>query len=168
MTNTPEAMAVEFLHYHRWANLKLMDACMDLTVDQLASSVPGVYGSVYDTLVHIIRSEAGYVALLTGSRLDLPFLWEDTPSLAEIRPYAQQVSSALVRAAAQMQFTDVIQQEWQGQTFRYRAVTLLIQALNHGIEHRTNITTILSQQGIQPPDLDGWDYMKSNPDRMGG
>jgi hypothetical protein len=40
------------------------------------------------------------------------------------------------------------------------------QAVNHGVEHRTNITTILFQQGIQPPDLDGWEYVRLNPDRM--
>ncbi|MCP4140149.1 MAG: hypothetical protein GY755_07650 [Chloroflexi bacterium] len=29
---------------------------------------------------------------------------------------------------------------------------------NHAIEHRSQIMTILTQLGIQPPDLDGWTY----------
>jgi uncharacterized damage-inducible protein DinB len=165
-------MAAEFLHYNRWANLQLIDACLNLTPDQLASSVPGTYGSIYDTFVHIIQAEASYYKRLTGVHLDPPFSWEIAPSLSEIRPYAERVSSGLVQAAEQMQITDAIQRywkepEWEGQPMRYKTVAFLIQVLNHGVEHRTNITTIMYQQGIQTPGLDGWEYMRLNPDRMG-
>jgi len=57
-----------------------------------------------------------------------------------------------VEAAEQTHIMDVVEQAWQGQNFRYKAVALLIQAVNHGVEHRTNITTILAQQGIEPHD----------------
>jgi uncharacterized damage-inducible protein DinB len=172
MTNAPDTMAAEFLHYNRWANLHLIDACRDLTPDQLASSAPGTYGSIYATLVHILQAEARYYQRLAGIRLDPPFAWDAAPPLSEIRPYAERVSSALVEAAEQMQITDSFPRdwddpEWEGLSSRYKAVAMLIQVVNHGVEHRTNITTILSQQGIQPPDLDGWEYMRLNPDRVG-
>jgi uncharacterized damage-inducible protein DinB len=112
MTNISDPMAVEFLHYHRWANLHLIDACCDLTPDQIANSAPGTYGSIYDTLVHLIQAEARYCQRLTGVRLDPPFSWEAAPSLSEIRPYAERVSSALVEAAEQMQITDSFQRDW--------------------------------------------------------
>jgi len=35
---------------------------------------------------------------------------------------------------------------------------VVIQAINHAIDHRSQIATLLSQQGIEPPDLDGWAY----------
>jgi uncharacterized damage-inducible protein DinB len=172
MTNTPDSMAAEFLHYNRWANLQLIDACRELTADQLASGAPGAYGSIYDTLTHIVQAEARYCKRLTGIRLDPPFSWEAAPPITEIRPYAQQVSSALVEAAEQMHVTDAFQRdwddpEWHGQPTRYKSLALLIQVVNHGVEHRTNITTILAQLGIQAPNLDGWEYMRMHPDRMG-
>jgi uncharacterized damage-inducible protein DinB len=34
----------------------------------------------------------------------------------------------------------------------------LIQAINHAVDHRSHIATLLSQQGIELPDLDGWSY----------
>jgi uncharacterized damage-inducible protein DinB len=170
--NISDPMTAEFLYYNRWANLHLMDACLDLTPDQLASSAPGTYGSIYDTLVHIVQAEARYYKRLSGVQLAPPFSWEAAPSLSEIRPYAERVGSALVEAAEQMRSTDSFprdwhEPEWEGQSNRYKAVSMLIQAVNHGVEHRTNITTILAQQGIRPPDLDGWEYMRLNPDRMG-
>jgi len=35
---------------------------------------------------------------------------------------------------------------------------VVIQAINHGIDHRSQIATLLSQQGIELPDLDAWAY----------
>jgi uncharacterized damage-inducible protein DinB len=172
MENKLNQMAVEFLYYNRWANLHLIDTCINLTPDQLACSAPGTYGSIYNTLVHITKVEASYFKRMTGVQLDPPFSWESAPSLSEIRPYAERVSSELVEASERMQITDSIQRywndpEWEGQPNRYKAVGFLIQILNHGVEHRTNITTIMYQQGIQTPGLDGWEYMRLNPDRMG-
>jgi len=34
----------------------------------------------------------------------------------------------------------------------------LVQAIHHASEHRTQVLTILSQQGIEPPDLSGWAF----------
>ena len=31
-------------------------------------------------------------------------------------------------------------------------------AVNHAIDHRSQIATLLSQQDIEPPELDGWSY----------
>jgi uncharacterized damage-inducible protein DinB len=170
--NTSDAMTAEFLQYNRWANLHLIDACLNLTPEQLASSAPGTYGSIYNTLVHIIQAEARYYQRLTGVVLAPPFSWEAVPPLSEIRLFAGQVSGGLVAVAEKMKITDSFERDWndpdwEGQKSRYKSVSMLIQVVNHGVEHRTNITTIMAQQGIQAPALDGWEFMRLNPDRMG-
>ena len=38
------------------------------------------------------------------------------------------------------------------------ASLLLLQAVNHGTEHRSQIATVLTQLGIEPPEMDGWTY----------
>jgi uncharacterized damage-inducible protein DinB len=172
MGNVADAMVAEFLYYNRWANLRLIEACSDLTPDQMASSAPGVYGSITDTLGHILQAEARYLKRLTGARLDPPFAWEANPPLSDIRSFAERVGQALVEAAERVQITDSFPRdwndpEWEGKSHRYKSLGLLIQVVNHGVEHRTNITTILAQQGIQPPGLDGWEYMRLNQDHMG-
>jgi uncharacterized damage-inducible protein DinB len=167
MTATPDSLAVEFIVYNNWANLKLIDACTGLTAEQLASRGPGAYGSIYETLVHIVRAEAGYLRLMTGVRTPPPFAWDSHPSLAELRPYAEQIGSALLATAGHMQLSAVINDEYQGQPLHYKALTVLIQIVNHGVEHRTNVTTILAQLGLPHPDIDGWEYMMSHPERLG-
>lgn len=167
MALTQSTMTAEFMQYNLWANLVLLDACTGLSDEQLDSGLPGSFGTIYDTLVHIVRSEASYYRRLANVRLDPPFAWDSHPTLAAMRPYAEQVGSALVAAAEQLDPAGVVEQEWQGEMQRYRAAALFIQAVNHGVEHRTNITTILAQLGIRPPDIDGWQYMEAHPGRLG-
>ena len=38
------------------------------------------------------------------------------------------------------------------------ASLLLLQAVNHGTEHRSQVATILTQLGVVPPEMDGWTY----------
>jgi len=39
---------------------------------------------------------------------------------------------------------------------------ILTQAINHSTEHRAHIMTIITQQGIEPPEVDGWAYVVAN------
>ena len=43
-------------------------------------------------------------------------------------------------------------------TWRMPVSLFLLQAINHGTEHRSQVATILTQLGIEPPDTDGWAY----------
>jgi uncharacterized damage-inducible protein DinB len=156
MESHPEA--VEFVRYHAWANLRLLESCQDLSADQLAASTPGTFGTIYDTLVHIVRADVSYTLRLTGKAPEPPFKWDDNPDVSELRYYAGLIGDALIEA---------VRQQWQGQTTAYKALALMIQIVNHGIEHRTQVTTMLSQIGLTPPEIDGWSYMWANMDRLG-
>jgi len=43
-------------------------------------------------------------------------------------------------------------------TWRMPASLILLQAVNHGTEHRSQVSTILTQLGVEPPEMDGWTY----------
>jgi uncharacterized damage-inducible protein DinB len=45
------------------------------------------------------------------------------------------------------------------------AIFVLIQAINHATDHRSQIATLLGQQGITPPGLDGWSYYRAMSER---
>lgn len=57
-------LAALFEH-NRWANEQLLDACRDLTPEQLATKVEGTYGALGETLAHLVSGETFYVELLT-------------------------------------------------------------------------------------------------------
>ena len=162
-----ESTLMEFILYNNWANQQVLEACQNLNEDQLAVAMPGAYGTIRATLEHIIEGEAYYVALLTGHRPQPPFQWEAKPGLAEMRVYATQVGNALVDAINHVRPTDRVDEEEQGNKFHYQARAVFIQIINHGIEHRTNIMTILSAGQHPSPSGDGWGYLSAHPDRFG-
>lgn len=162
-----DAMLVEFIRYDVWANQTLLKTCELLSPEQLVAGAPGTYGTIYRTLEHLVDSEAHYYSLLAGEPLPAPFKWADRPPVADIRAYYGAVGEAVVQAAGRVRPDDVVHQHWQAGPVTYKALTVLIQIVNHGVEHRTNITTIISALGLPAPDLDGWSYLSANWDRLG-
>jgi len=55
--------------HHHWATIRLIDACLPLTQDQLATVVPGTFGTILDTMRHIVGADAGYLFVLTDEVL---------------------------------------------------------------------------------------------------
>ena len=60
-------LADAFAH-HAWATMQLIDVCRALNAEQLATSVPGTYGSILDTIRHVVGADASYLNLLTTGR----------------------------------------------------------------------------------------------------
>ena len=166
METQPETTLVELIRYNNWANAQVFAACQKLAADQLAAAAPGAYGTIRDTLEHIIRAEADYVGRLTGDGPQPAFRWKDQAALADLFAFAGQVASALLDAIQRIPPTHIVHEEEDGSTVDYQARALFIQVINHGIEHRTNITTILSGLGLPAPEVDGWGYLWSHPDRF--
>ena len=44
----------EMFRYNRWANLRLLEDCKGLPDDQLDQLVPGPFGSIRSTLLHLV------------------------------------------------------------------------------------------------------------------
>ena len=166
METQPETTLVELIRYNNWANAQVFAACQKLAADQLAAAAPGAYGSIRETLEHIIRAEADYVGRLTGNRPQPAFRWKDQAALADLFAFAGQVASALLDAIQRIPPNHIVHEEEDGSTLDYEARALFIQIINHGIEHRTNITTILSGLGLPAPEVDGWGYLWSHPDQF--
>jgi uncharacterized damage-inducible protein DinB len=166
MENQPETSLIELIRYNNWANAQVLAACQELTAEQLSVVSPGAYGDIRHTLDHIIRAEADYVGRLTGDSLQPPFKWEDQPTLAVLSTFARRVAGALIDAIQRIPPTQIVHEEENGYTIDYQAIALFIQVINHGIEHRTNITTILSSLDLPAPEVDGWGYLFAHPDRF--
>jgi uncharacterized damage-inducible protein DinB len=166
MDTQPENTLVELIRYNNWANAQVLAACESLSAGQLDTAAPGAYGTIRDTLAHIIRAEADYTGRLTGQGPQPSFRWQDHPALSEIRAYADKVADALLDAIRRTPPDDIVHEEEDGNTIDYKARALFIQVINHGIEHRTNITTILSGLSLTAPEVDGWAYLFARGDEF--
>jgi uncharacterized damage-inducible protein DinB len=141
--------------HNLWANLLLLERCSALSSEQLNATISGAYGSIRDTLQHIVTGEQLYFSLVsTGQRYDRP---EDAPpmTIAEMTEAVRTTGAGLIEWAPQVQ-ADQVDGEGIPKTI------ILTQAINHATEHRAQIMAILTQLGIQPPDLDGWTYFDTH------
>jgi uncharacterized damage-inducible protein DinB len=166
METTSDPIFLEFIRYNNWANQEVLHACQGLSDDQLEMNIPGAYGTIRATLEHIIRAEAGYLKLLTGVRPLPSFNWDDKPGIAELTQFSIQVGNALVEMASHTLPTHHVESTEDRKIIAYQALAVFIQIIDHGIEHRTNITTLLNQGMLTPPEVDGWTYLWSHQDRF--
>ena len=58
--------------HNTWANLKLLDFCERLSDQQLDASAIGGFGSIRDTLQHIVGAEVSYVERVNGKLPERP------------------------------------------------------------------------------------------------
>src|SRR5690242_649 len=67
---TTSLMDDAFAH-HVWATMRLIDACRSLSPEQLETAVPGTYGSIIETMRHLVGGDSDYLTIMTGDRTHL-------------------------------------------------------------------------------------------------
>ncbi len=164
MKNT-EAL-IDLFSHNLWANLRLLEACAELSDEQLAASIPGSQGSIRDTLEHIATSEMGYFTRIsTGQRWQRP---EDgSPmTLDEMLQSLRNTGEGLIEWASKVQAGDTVQLDWDGTPRQVPKTTILTQVINHATEHREQVKATMTELGIEPPELSSWMYF-DELDRQG-
>lgn len=150
-------LADPFAH-HVWATLRLIDACLPLTPEQLATPVPGTYGSIIDTMRHLVGGDASYLFVLTDGRVaDID---EHEMDLKQLRALMEDYGAAWSALLAEDLDPDavVVRHRDDGSEGRAPVGIRLAQAVHHGTDHRSQICTALTNLGVEPPGIDVWDF----------
>jgi uncharacterized damage-inducible protein DinB len=144
--------------HHVWATLRLIDACLPLSTEQLASTVPGTYGSILETIRHIVGGDAGYLFALTGGRF--PLIEEDEMDLhalrSEIAGHAAEWTAVI--AASHDPDLTVTRHQPDGSESNAPLGIRLAQVVHHGTDHRSQVCTALTGLGVEPPEIDTWAF----------
>jgi uncharacterized damage-inducible protein DinB len=154
----PSPLLADAFGHHVWATISVLDACSDLDDEQLATIVPGTYGSIIDTLRHLVGGDVFYLDVLSGGAPEsFDEEGSDIPTLRAVMeahdPVWQQLVAGDVDGA-----TVIIEYEDSGYETHAPLGIRLAQALHHGTDHRSQVCTALTTLGIQPPSIDLWDY----------
>ena len=140
-----------------WATEKLLERCRALTKDQLQLTAVGTYGTIQKTFAHIVRANEGY--LHTYGVIPQPFLEvsDDTPldetasRLARVRDAVEQLFKS-----KDLDFDRRLHDERRKADLDLWVP--LAQFSHHGSDHRSQIGTILTVNGLDAPELDVWAY----------
>jgi uncharacterized damage-inducible protein DinB len=153
-------LLVELLKHNTMMNGRLVEACRGLNDDQLRSTVNGTYGTVGATLVHVANGQDSYAARFLGTERGERLAEDPFPGFDSLSTCFARGNALLESAASQADEEGYVEVEGDDPVGKWRMhrSLLLLQAINHGTEHRSQIATILTQLDITAPEMDGWTF----------
>lgn len=144
--------------HHVWATIQVIDACLALPPEELDTTVPGTYGSIIETLRHLVGADAAYLWVLSdGRRSEIE---EAGMSLADLRT-AMEESGPQWTAVVDRDLDPeeiVVRHRDDGTDSHAPRSIRLAQVLHHGTDHRSQVCTALTSLGVEPPAIDVWDF----------
>ena len=150
------SLLADAFDHHVWATLQVLDLLAPLTEDQLATNVPGTYGSILDTARHLVGSDRWYLFVQSGGDVDQ--IEEEGMSIAELRAAMTPNAGHWQAILAQNPDPDAMLTYTRDDGSKAHATwgVRLAQALDHGTDHRSQLFTALTTLGIEPPEIDLW------------
>ncbi len=150
----------DLARHNAWATAQTLEYCRGLEEPMLNATVPGTYGTIIETLRHIINSEAGYLYRLTGAWPEYPWARDEAVGLDVLAERAILLSAIWEQFLAGDVDVDRLGEARgdEGEIFAVPAGVFITQALHHANEHRAHICTILGALGHEPPDVSAWEF----------
>jgi uncharacterized damage-inducible protein DinB len=168
---------LEMFRYKTWATLRLIEHCHGLEDEHLDATIPGTYGTIRETLRHIVDAEEGYLSILTRDRF---------PSRAAAEAFVRPPGGLPDGAVPLQELADRIRRmgpQWEAMAqdpdvpgrdvtttdgYHLPGAVIMAQAIHHAGDHRSHVMSILGARGLElpgPNDLDAWGYAEAT-DRM--
>jgi uncharacterized damage-inducible protein DinB len=157
-----QPLRVMFDH-HTWATRELITRCEDLTEEQLNLSLPGTYGGILNTLIHLVAEDQRLSQRLSSqSEVKFP-LTEDGPhGISDLHSaWSAQTErwDDVVARIDDIHATLPARGRWP--EVAPAEDLILLEAIQHGNDHRTHISTVLSAHGLHSPLLCGWQFWQA-------
>ena len=160
---------LELYRHKTWATLRLIELCQGLEDEQLDATIPGTYGTIRETLRHLVESEEGYYSILTRERFSTrqeaeAFIPPDP--LPDVPVPLEELADRIRRLGPRWE-TLAPDEELPGREvtsrdgWRFPGWVPLAQAIHHADDHRSHVLSILGARGLEVPELDLWGYAES-------
>ena len=144
--------------YGYWANRKLFPVVAQLSEEQFTRTVvPGGYGSIRNTLVHILSAEWGWLWRCGGAERGERLNPEDFPTLQSITDHWQQVELDLRRFLSVLTDADldrVVEFTTLLGHGRGTLGALMHHGAIHAVHHRGQVAMMLRALGYTPGNFD--------------
>lgn len=161
----PYPLLETLFRHNLWANLQLLETCASLSEEQLQSSIVGVFGSIGETLQHLVKSERFYLARISTGQPFHPPQNEGALTFDEMSASLRRTGEGFIQWVPRVQADERVEIQWDNngiqKPVQVPKAIIATQVINHATEHRAQIMAMLTQLGIQPPDLDSWTYFET-------
>jgi uncharacterized damage-inducible protein DinB len=151
-------MNLEFIRtlyaYNGWANQKMIAGCETVSDEKFVSQVGGSFGSLRNTVAHIMDVEWLYLERWHG-RSPTSFSKADNyANLADIKARWAQINGGIDQflggLTQQALIGDIEFRNIKGNLYRHPLWQMMQHVVNHGTYHRGQTATLLRQLGGTP------------------
>jgi len=149
-------LLLEAFRHSAWATGTLIAELRQQPAEVLERPARG-YGSVIDTLNHVVRSDAGYAVALGAERPAWLAPGAMTTDLDTLQDRADEVAQTWERLLAEPLDGERLLLLDAG-AFECRASIVVAQALHHACAHREQVRGGLADSGVKVKDLQPWEY----------
>jgi uncharacterized damage-inducible protein DinB len=144
--------------YGYWANQKLFDVLSMLTAEEFTQTVAGSYGSIRNTMVHILSAEAGWLDRGGGPARGPRLKPDDFPTVKSVVHAWHKVETQVrefLSALKDEDLTRIVEYEVvQGNKRSLPLGEMMEHAAIHGVHHRGQVALLLRLIGHVPGDFD--------------
>jgi uncharacterized damage-inducible protein DinB len=144
--------------YSYWANRKLFQVASQLTPEQFTQKVAGSYGSIRNTLVHVLSAEWGWLERCGGPRRGPALKPDDYPTLESLVEVWSRVEGDAREFLAKLKDEDLTRTvEFTNPRGEKRSGVLgalLQHGATHGVHHRGQVALLLRSLGYTPGNFD--------------
>ncbi|AET69072.1 hypothetical protein Desor_3591 [Desulfosporosinus orientis DSM 765] len=149
---------MELYGYNDWANHKLFEAMSSLEHEEFSRNLGSSFGSMRDTLVHIVGAEELWLSRWRGEQGRTLLKAEDFPdysTLAEHWYNFQSQMRGFLESLAEEELQEIISyKNIHGNPYSLELWKQMLHVINHSSFHRGQIVTMLRQLKKQPPSCD--------------
>jgi uncharacterized damage-inducible protein DinB len=144
--------------YGYWANGHLFKVLSQLSPEQFTQSVAGSYGSIRNTLVHMLSAEWGWLDRCGGTARGPALNSADYPALQSVMDRWKQVEGYMRQFLSTLRDPDLDRPiEFalgSGPRHIKRMGQILHHSANHAAHHRGQISLLLRMLGYMPGNFD--------------
>jgi len=144
--------------YNYWANRKLFGVLSQLKPEEFTKSVAGSYGSVRNTLVHVMSAEWGWLDRCGGHPRGAKLKGDDYPTLDSLVSRWKNVEGYIREFLSTLSDADLgrdVEYSPDGVARRSMAIGDLLQhSVIHGTHHRGQVAMLLRLLGYTPGNFD--------------
>src|SRR4051812_33365155 len=135
----------DLVAYNRWANGHLFALVERASSEGLEARQPGMYGSVIETLTHLVNVERNFLRRIRDESRDRL----SNVSVAELRAEMDALGPAYLRMLdAEADLERPVFIPWLDDGVNLRLADAVVQPLVHSIQHRADIIGALSREGL--------------------
>jgi uncharacterized damage-inducible protein DinB len=156
---TTSSLLGDAFAHHAWATERLIATSEGLTREQLDATVSGTYGSIIETLHHLVESDRWYLGFFSAGQTLARINEKPILGPAQLRSEMRRNEAAWGEVLAQQDDPETdVPEHGDGWEFHAPLGFRLAQVIHHGTDHRSQVCTALTSLGITPPEIDLWAY----------